>query len=58
MQYRGMIDTRLHEDLLAAINRLEYRLAEAEQEARVCRTALAELRAVQHQAAGNSDHRQ
>jgi len=46
MHNGGMIDTHPHEDLLPAIARLDYRLAEAEQEARARRMALAEPRAV------------
>ena len=57
MQNRGMIDARQHEDLLPAIARFEFRLAEAEQEARACRTAIAELRATQRKAARDLDQR-
>ena len=44
-------------ELLPAITRLEYRLAEAEFEARACRTALAELRRAQQQPTGEDIHR-
>jgi hypothetical protein len=47
MHNGGMIDTHPHEDLLPAIARLEYRLAEAEQGAHARRMALSEPRAVQ-----------
>jgi hypothetical protein len=44
-------------ELLPAITRLEYRLAEAEFEARACRTGLAELRRAQQQPTGEDIHR-
>ena len=55
MQNRGMIDARLPGNLLPAISRLEFRLAETEQQACACRTALSELRAVQPKAVRDRD---